>query len=298
MALSVPPPTPEQVEAVAGVLRELRELLGQTGGETLLDDVLRCARAVGELPLFERVDGASVTLAEALALGGGLHIFMSADTSWPGAYGRSLRVDRVTSTLLERLVGPGRLRTDPIVDAEPEPVRVATRRAPERTAVSLEPELEEPAPPTMAELHALFAELETEARERQVAPVVAEVEKRAAPQRPAPPNPAERLIGAVRAELDALRRGHEALLTGFNLDHVQAAPGGDAAVSVVASGLRVHVGDPQVQRAIAGHAGDPALVSFLASRVYTALNVWREDITDVDEQLFHARHLAWLASAG
>jgi hypothetical protein len=298
VALSVPPPTPEQVEAVAGVLRELRELLGQTGGETLLDDVLRCARAVGELPLFERVDGASVTLAEALALGGGLHIFMSADTSWPGAYGRSLRVDRVTSTLLERLVGPGRLRTDPIVDAEPEPVRVATRRAPERTAVSLEPELEEPAPPTMAELHALFAELETEARERQVAPVVAEVEMRAAPQRPAPPNPAERLIGAVRAELDALRRGHEALLTGFNLDHVQAAPGGDAAVSVAASGLRVHVGDPQVQRAIAGHAGDPALVSFLASRVYTALNVWREDITDVDEQLFHARHLAWLASAG
>ncbi len=298
--LSVPPPTGAEVTALAAVMGELRALLGQTGGETLLDDVLRSTQAVSELPLLERVDGVPVTLGEAMAhaLGEGLHIARSAGMSRHGMYRRSVRVDAVTQALLERLVGPGRLRTDPIVDAEPEPVRVATRRAPERTAVSLEPELEEPAPPTMAELHALFAELETEARERQVAPVVAEVEMRAAPQRPAPPNPAERLIGAVRAELDALRRGHEALLTGFNLDHVQAAPGGDAAVSVAASGLRVHVGDPQVQRAIAGHAGDPALVSFLASRVYTALNVWREDITDVDEQLFHARHLAWLASAG
>lgn len=301
-ALSVPPPTSAEIDAVAGVMRELRALLGQTGGETLLDDVLRYTQAVGELPLFERVDGVPVTLAEAMAYarGGGLHIFASVDMNRPGMYGRLLRVDAVTRTLLERLVGPGRLRTDPLVEVLPEPVRVATRRGPARPAVNLDPELEEPPAPTMTELHALFAELEAEARERgPVAPVVAEVEVQAAPRRPAPPNPAERLIGAVRAELDTLRRGHEALLTGFNLDHVRAVDGrAGAAVSIGAAGLRVHVGDPLVQRVIAGHAGDPALVSFVASRVYTALNVWREDITDVDEQRFHARHLAWLAGEG
>ena len=53
-----------------------------------------------------------------------------------------------------------------------------------------------------------------------------------------------------------------------------------------------------LQRAIAGHEDDPVLVSFLVSRVYTALNLWREDITDVDERSFHARHLAWLAERG
>jgi hypothetical protein len=119
-----------------------------------------------------------------------------------------------------------------------------------------------------------------------------------APQRPAPPSPAERLIAAVRSELDVLRRGHEALLTGFNLDHVRAAKGRGAAVSIASDGLRVHVDDRAVQRVIAGHVEDPVLVSFLVSRVYTALNVWREDITDVDEEMFHARHLAWLAGGG
>ena len=99
----------------------------------------------------------------------------------------------------------------------------------------------------------------------------------------------------MRAELDGLRRGHESLLTGFNLDHVRAATGRGAGVSVGAEGLRVHVNDPVVRRVIAGHAEDPVLVSFLVSRVYTALNVWREDITDGHEQLFHARHLSWLA---
>lgn len=305
VALSLPPPRPEEVAAVAEVLRALRELLGQTGGDTLLDEVLACSPEVGGLGLFERVDGVAVTLAEAMAKarGGQLQVFVTTDSRAPRGYARALRVDPVSHGLLQRLVGPGRLSSEAIAEVQAEePVARPTRRAAQAVAASVDPLLEDP-PPTASDLAALFAELEVEARAREaVLPAVTPAEGRAsevevvpAPRPPAPPSPAERLIAAVRAELDGLRRGHESLLTGFNLDHVRAATGRGAGVSVGAEGLRVHVNDPVVRRVIAGHAEDPVLVSFLVSRVYTALNVWREDITDGHEQLFHARHLSWLA---
>lgn len=325
--LSVPPPTEVEVAAVASVLRELRGLLGQTGGasggETLMDAVLACAPEVGALQLFERVDGVRVSLAEATAQAraGKLQVLVSIDVREPNGYRRALRVDPVAYELLLRLYGPARVSTEAVV--EPQLSAPLKLPPPPKLTLTVAPRAREEIPedpaPTANELAELFATLELEARARAgAAPVVvdsaefasgvgeseAEVASEAAPvvdvdvpapRRPAPPNPGERLIAAVRAELEALRRGHEGLLTGFNLDHVRAVPGrGAMAVSVGGGGLQVHVGDPAVKRAIAEHAEDPVLVSFLVSRVYTALNVWREDITDADEWSFHARHLGWL----
>jgi len=102
-------------------------------------------------------------------------------------------------------------------------------------------------------------------------------------------------VAAVQAELEALRRGHESLLTGFNLDHVRAVTGrGEAPVAIARDGLVIDLAHPLVKQALERHTSDRLWVSFLASRIYTALNVWREDITDNDEAAFHARHLAWL----
>ena len=116
---------------------------------------------------------------------------------------------------------------------------------------------------------------------------------------PPPPGPAELLLAAVRTELGALRQGHEALLTGFNLDHVRVMDGSGAqVVTVQEGGLMLDLKHPLVRRAVERHAVDHAWVSFLASQIYTALNVWREDITDSDEARFHARHLAWLCERG
>jgi hypothetical protein len=41
-----------------------------------------------------------------------------------------------------------------------------------------------------------------------------------------------------------------------------------------------------VQRALAAHASDPVWCSYVASAVYTALNVWLAEITDADERTF------------
>ena len=310
--LSLPPPTTAQVSAVSAVLGELRVLLGQSGEGLWLEDVLRCTPEVAALPLFARVDGRPVSLAEATAQAqaGRLHIHVNAGERRSTAFLRSLRVDAVTRELLACLYGEYRLSTEPVlVPREPEPEAVVSTRRRPRAAAPVDAVLEDP-PPTAADLAALFAALEVEARTASPrppppprpasvpVPVVADVVVAARPE-PPPPSPGERLIAALRAELDVLRRGHESLLSGFNLDHVRATRGrGAGAVSVGHAGLQVHVADPLVQRAIAGHEDDPVLVSFLVSRVYTALNLWREDITDVDERSFHARHLAWLAERG
>jgi hypothetical protein len=46
-----------------------------------------------------------------------------------------------------------------------------------------------------------------------------------------------------------------------------------------------------IQRAAAECERDPWWVDVLASLVFTAFNVWREEITDADEQAFHRSHL-------
>jgi hypothetical protein len=115
------------------------------------------------------------------------------------------------------------------------------------------------------------------------------------PPRPAEPTAADRLVAAIQGELHALRRGHEQLLTGFNLDHVRAIAGdGAQAVRCDRDGVVLDPRHPRIAEAIARWGGDRVWVSFLVSQVYTALNVWREDITDEDEEAFHRRHLTWL----
>lgn len=298
---SAPVPDERTISDVGGVLRALRELFGQTGGASWLDDVATFAPEIAALPLLRRVDGTAVTLAAARerAFADGLYLHVIEGDERPAGFLRAPRADTFVRDLLANLFGEQRLRRSPRADdqdlptgptrAQPEPAPARKqRKQPKRKPV------EEDAPPTQSELQAMFAELQREADARaEVEPSASASSSTAAA--PPPPTPGERLVAAVQAELHALRRGHESLLTGFNLDHVYAVAGaGAAVVGIRDDGLIVDINHPLVQRAIAGHDADRVWVSFLASRVYTALNVWREDITDVDEGKFHARHLAWL----
>jgi hypothetical protein len=97
------------------------------------------------------------------------------------------------------------------------------------------------------------------------------------------------LIDAVRAELMRVREGNARLLAGVSLDAIAL---GDAPPSraVASEGGQVLVNrrHPLVQAALGRHEDDPVLVSFLASAVYSELNRWLEEITDSDEERFHA----------
>jgi hypothetical protein len=314
--VSAPAPDEQAIADVGGVLRTLREQFGQTGGASWLEDVTTFAPEIAALPLLRRIDGTPVTLAEVReqALGDGLYLHVVDGDARPAGFLRALRSDGSLRELLAALFGYHRLRSAARVEdqglptrpaqaqPEPEPAKKQRKKAKQK-------KVEDDLPPTPSDLQVMLAELQREADARAPAPLPvggpatpstepatpSEQPAAAPPAAPPPPTPGERLVAAIQAELQALRRGHEALLTGFNLDHVRAVEGdGMAMVGIRGDGLVVDVAHPLVQRAIAGHAADRLWVSFLASRVYTALNVWREDITDVDEANFHARHLAWL----
>jgi hypothetical protein len=55
-------------------------------------------------------------------------------------------------------------------------------------------------------------------------------------------------------------------------------------------------GHVAVERALTSFENDPILVSFLASAVYSTLNAWLAEITDVDEIGFHRAHAMHIAS--
>ncbi len=316
--LAVPPKTHRGDARVAGLrdlLMRLRQALGQVEGATLADAVGNHNAAMGALALFQRIDGTAVTLAEvaAEAKAGMLYVFAGADVhERPRAYLRSLRVDEDTLDTLRGMFGAERVSTTAPPRPEGEEVK---RDAPGRSAKGLE---DAPAPATSPEWLTMLklaqkdsgspipAKLPTRSDAEDVARLHGELRALSGPSKaasattfdppkPREPTPTERMVAAIQSELHALRRGHEALLTGFNLDHVRAAPGdGKQAVRCDRNGVVLDANHPRIAAAVAGYGRDRVWVSFLVSQVYTALNVWREDITDEDEEAFHRRHLEWL----
>ncbi|WP_434415114.1 hypothetical protein [Nannocystis pusilla] len=156
-------------------------------------------------------------------------------------------------------------------------------------AASAEPEPPRPvAPEVRHELADIFAETSE-------LPIPGEEEAICVPL---PPDTADvRLLEAIRAELRTLRERHERLLSNFNLEHlrlVAAGPRADA-VTVGAEAVVLNRSHPWLERAAVEFDRDPWWVDILASLVFTAFNVWREEITDADEQAFHSSHLERVA---
>jgi hypothetical protein len=108
---------------------------------------------------------------------------------------------------------------------------------------------------------------------------------------PAPPPPTreELLLEALREELRLVRRADRALLSDAQLERLELVPG--KAIGADPEG-RVGLGarHPLVQAALAAFERDPVAVSFLASVVYTALNLATDAVTDRHEAAFHHLH--------
>ncbi|MBL9103144.1 MAG: hypothetical protein JNL82_19520 [Myxococcales bacterium] len=306
-------PESEASEGVRQVLAALRAGLGQVGGASLLESVVRLSPEVRELPLFERVDGARVRVGEVVdaAARGELHVDPDAPArARPPAYLRALRVTGEAHEVLMGWFGSERLSTRAPPTWRPPDGPSSPPELPRRASAPAGVEAREPewlARARQLDIAALTAEAGPPDRDADIREVFAGVRRGSgphpkagpvrtrAPDKPPEPTPADRLVAAVQGELHALRRGHESLLTGFNLDHVRAAAGsGRQAVRCGREGVVLDTRHPHVAAAVAGFAGDRVWISFLVSQVYTALNVWREDITDAHEEAFHARHLAWL----
>jgi len=304
--------------ALRDVLRRLRQALGQVEGATLADAVGHHSDALGALELFHRIDGTPVSLAEAAAeaKAGAVYVFAGADAhERPRAYLRSLRVDEETLDTLRGLFGAERVNTTAPPRPPDEEVQAPPRSPLSRSLDGME---DVPAPPTAPEWLTMLKQaqqdsgappptkLPTRSESDDVARLHGELRALSGPSKaasattldppkPREPTPTERMVAAIQGELHALRRGHEALLTGFNLDHVRAVAGaGEQAVRCERDGVVVDANHPRIAAAVAGYGRDRVWISFLVSQVYTALNVWREDITDEDEEAFHRRHLEWL----
>ncbi|MEM9457216.1 MAG: hypothetical protein AAGF11_23765 [Myxococcota bacterium] len=105
-----------------------------------------------------------------------------------------------------------------------------------------------------------------------------------------PPTPEEHLLDDVRAELSLVRARNHALLSDVHLDRIVVEPLDRRRRALVAhadaSGVVINRAHPVVQRALRQRARDPIWVSWVSSAVYTALNVWLEEVTDADEMHF------------
>ncbi len=104
-----------------------------------------------------------------------------------------------------------------------------------------------------------------------------------------PPTPSEQLLDAIRAELSLVRARNRSLLTHVHLDRITVGSMSLRRRSLVAwaddSGVVVNGKHAVVRRALE-HPEDPVWRSYVCSAVYTALNVWLEEVTDTDEMHF------------
>lgn len=96
-------------------------------------------------------------------------------------------------------------------------------------------------------------------------------------------------MDALRSELLLVRERSERLLSDAHLARLHVRPLTGDACSLVAladaRGVIVNRDHPVVQRALR-EPHDPVWCSYVASAVYTALNVWLAEITDADERVF------------
>lgn len=110
---------------------------------------------------------------------------------------------------------------------------------------------------------------------------------------PAEVPPETSMIEALTAELHLVRKRNKALLSDLELEQLSYAelPGVDAIVHCSEEGYVINGSHTVVQMALAHHDSDPVWISFLASALYTAVNVWLEPITNADEARFHLEHV-------
>ncbi|MDY0000805.1 MAG: hypothetical protein RBU30_05885 [Polyangia bacterium] len=110
-----------------------------------------------------------------------------------------------------------------------------------------------------------------------------EKEKEKEPEVP----PEEWLIEALRTELRLIAAPKSAVLKHVDLRAIHPEKRKkDQPVSCQDSGIALHLGHPLVAAALRQGPKDPLLVTYLASALYTAVNLHLEEVTDEDEAQF------------
>lgn len=117
------------------------------------------------------------------------------------------------------------------------------------------------------------------------------------PPPPPPARPEELLLDAIRAELRVVRTANQNILNDAHLDLIELREGGKRVVEIRGERVVVNVRHPVFVSALEGGEADPVRISFLASVVYTGLNVLLAEISDQHEQVFHRVHAAHVLSA-
>ncbi len=91
------------------------------------------------------------------------------------------------------------------------------------------------------------------------------------------------------AELRLIAGGNSPLLSQINLSRIRIASiASRQAVLCTANQTLINRRHPAVKRALRMGPGDPVGIWFLCGAVYTALNVFFEEVTDADEAAFLA----------
>ncbi|MCX4242405.1 hypothetical protein [Paraliomyxa miuraensis] len=143
-------------------------------------------------------------------------------------------------------------------------------------------------------------ELEEDEVEAEVEAEVEDVEEtEVVPEAVPEPSPEERLVEVLRAELGRVRERDDTLLCDEHLERIRVAPLTRKRRALVAwaghEGVIVNREHPLVALVLSEPHGDPVWRDYLCAAIYTAINVWLEEITDADEQRFlvhWARHAA------
>jgi hypothetical protein len=110
-----------------------------------------------------------------------------------------------------------------------------------------------------------------------------------------PPDPREELALALRATLESICAERTEVLTHVDLQAVDyAGVGASQCVSCDRQGIHLHPDHPAVAAGLSRVPPDPMVVLFVASALYTAVNIYLVEVTDEDEDIFHelvANHL-------
>ncbi len=118
---------------------------------------------------------------------------------------------------------------------------------------------------------------------------------RSEPESKPEPTAEDRLLEAVRSELRLIRRGNARAVSDGLLDLMLFGElPGTTLARHTGPGIVLSRSHPVVRNALQA-PGDSVWVSMLASSVYTAINLWLDDVTDGDEVLFHRLHAEYVA---
>ncbi|MFH2005993.1 MAG: hypothetical protein ABI333_05335 [bacterium] len=108
------------------------------------------------------------------------------------------------------------------------------------------------------------------------------------PAEPPLPDPREQLVGLLRQSLEEICSSKSEVLRHVDLRHIRFIHGrAREAVSCDLTGINLHEEHPAIAEALSLREPDPVLVIFLASALYTAVNIFLAEVTDDDEDAFH-----------